>query len=188
VLDLAVDDGGKAVLRVADDVFPDVEHRTARRVDERAALVDEPRHVAHGHAERGQDHDVVRAQRRPLFARIAQKTDPRGPQAIVDMRVVDDLAGQKDVAIGKAAPCLVGVIDGAIDAIAEAEFAREVNGQPSGTVLKIVLADLVDDPAVIGRGQLSGHGLLHVEALTKNQGLRGGHESIAADRSRARAA
>lgn len=43
--------------------------------------------------------------------------------------VMNDLACQQDAAIGKGLSGLVGVIDGAIDAIAEAEFPGEVDGQ-----------------------------------------------------------
>ena len=50
-----------------------------------------------------------------------------GAQLIVDVRVVDDLAGQEDVAAGEAAARLVGVVDGAVDAVAEPELAREVD-------------------------------------------------------------
>ena len=88
------------------------------------------------------------------------------------MRVVDDLAGQEDVAIGEAAPRLVGVVDRAIHAVAEAELAGEVHRQAAGLVPEVVGADLFDDRAVVGRGQLAGDGLLHVEALAEDQGLR----------------
>ena len=60
-----------------------------------------------------------------VFVGIAQKADALRAQLIVDVRVVDDLAGQKDVAVGKALARLIGVVDGAIDAVAEAELARE---------------------------------------------------------------
>ena len=127
---------GEPFARVSDDVLPDVQDRAARGVDERAALGRELRHVGDGHAKRRQDHDVVWPERRRAFAGIRQEADPCRAQPIVDVRVVDDLAGQKDVAAGEAAPRLVGVVDGAIDAVAEAELAREVDGQPAGVVRK----------------------------------------------------
>ena len=43
------------------------------------------------------------------------------------MRVVDDLAGEEDVAAGEPRDRLVGVVDGAVDAVAEAELAGEVH-------------------------------------------------------------
>jgi hypothetical protein len=42
---------------------------------------------------------------------------------MVDVRVVDDLAGQEYAAIGKLPAGLVGVLDRPLDAIAEAELA-----------------------------------------------------------------
>ena len=59
VLDLAVDDGGEAVLRVAHDVLPDVQHGPAGRVDQRAAARREVEHLLDGDAEGRQDDDVV---------------------------------------------------------------------------------------------------------------------------------
>ena len=112
--------------RVALDVLPDVQHRAAGRVDQRAAALDERLQQFDGDAERRQDDDVVRRQRVERFAGIAEEADALRAQLIVDVRVVDDLAGQEDGAIGKARPRLVGVVDGAIDAVAEAELAREV--------------------------------------------------------------
>src|SRR5688500_18802336 len=76
VLHLAVNDRGESVLRVADDVLPDVEHRSTGGIDERAAALDQARHVGDGDAERRQDHDVARAERVPAFTRIAQEADP----------------------------------------------------------------------------------------------------------------
>ena len=110
-------------------------------------------------------------QRVPALARIAQEPDAGVAQLVVDVRVVDDLAGEEDVAIGKPPARLVGVVDGAIDAVAEAELAGEVDGEPAGVVAVIAGADVVDDAAVVGRRQLARDGLLHVEALAEDQGL-----------------
>ena len=61
------------------------------------------------------------------LGRVAQEPDAHRAQLIVDVRVVDDFAGQEHAAIGKALARLVGVVDGAIDAVTEAELAREVD-------------------------------------------------------------
>ncbi len=167
----AVNDRGEAVLRIADDVLPDVQNRPARRVDERAALVHEPRHVAHRDAEGGKDHDVVRSQRLPAFSRIAEEPDVGGAQLIVDVRVVDDLAGQEDVPSGEAAARLIRVIDRAVHSVTESELAREVNRDAAGGVLVVVAAHAIDDGAVVGRRQLPGDGVLHVEAFAEDQRL-----------------
>ena len=66
------------------------------------------------------------------LGRIAEEADAGGAQPIVDVRVVDDLAGQEDVLIREAPARLIGVVDGAIDAVAEAELAREVDGEAAG--------------------------------------------------------
>ena len=63
------------------------------------------------------------------FARVAEEADALRAQLIVDVRVVDDLAGQEDRPVGKALARLIGVVHRAIDAVAEAELAREVNGE-----------------------------------------------------------
>ena len=55
---------------------------------------------------------------------------PLAAQPIVDVRVVDDLAGQEDAPVGKLLARLVGVVDRAVDAVAEPELAREMDGEP----------------------------------------------------------
>ena len=105
------------------------------------------------------------------LTRVGEEADAGRAQPIVHVRVVDDLAGQEDVAPGEPPARLVGVVDGAVDAVAEAELAREVDGQAAGFELIVVGADVVDDRAVVGGGQLAGDGLLHVEALAEDQRL-----------------
>ena len=53
-------------------------------------------------------------------------------QAIVDVRVVDDFARQEHAAIGKSLARLIGVVDGAVDAVAEPELAREMDRETAG--------------------------------------------------------
>ena len=62
---------------------------------------------------------------------------PMRAQLVVDVRVVDDFAGEEDAAIGKTLARLVGVVDRAIDAVAEPEFAREVHGEPPGAMREV---------------------------------------------------
>ena len=69
---------------------------------------------------------------------VAEELDALGAQAIVDMRVVDDFAGEEHAAVGKALARLVRVIDGAIDAVTEPEFTREMNREPPRPVLEVV--------------------------------------------------
>ena len=102
------------------------------------------------------------------------------------MRVVNDFSGQEDVAAGKSAPCLIRVVHGAIHAVAEAEFAREMNGEPPVVVAESAGADVVHERAVVRGGKLPGDGLLHVEAFAEDQGLRWVHVSGSDPRCRAR--
>ena len=60
---------------------------------------------------------------------VAEEADALRAELIVDVRVVDDLAGQEDLPVGKPLARLIRVVDGAIDAVAEAELAREVHGE-----------------------------------------------------------
>ena len=94
--------------------------------------LDESLEQLDGDAERRQDHDVVRRQRVERFTRVGEEADALRAKLVVDVRVVDDFAGQEHRAIGKALARLVRVVHGAIDAVAEAELAREVDGQPAG--------------------------------------------------------
>ena len=81
-----------------------------------------------GHAEGGDDDDVVRADRGQVIGSGpagGQEADPHLGQLAVHARVVDDLARQPDPAVGEAVARLVGVLDRAIDAVAEAELAGQ---------------------------------------------------------------
>ena len=92
---LAVDDRREAFLRVALHVLPDVQHRAAGRVDERAAARAEVLQRRDRDAERRQDDDVV--WRRAVDASSPgslRKRMPSAAELIVDVRVVDDFAGQ----------------------------------------------------------------------------------------------
>jgi len=128
----SVDHRREAVLRVSPDVLPDVQHRSACRVDQRAAPLFELRELRHGHTKGGQDDDVVRPERRAILARIGQEPDAPRPQLIVDVGIVDDFAGQEDALVRKLLARLVRIVDRAIDAVAEAEFGREMDRQTAG--------------------------------------------------------
>ena len=98
---------------------------------------------------------------------------PSCAQPLVDVGVVDDLAGEKDVAPGKSRDRLVRVVDGAVDAVAEAELPGEMHGEASLFVAIVAGAHLVDESAVVRRGELARDGRLHVETLAEDQGLSG---------------
>ena len=177
---LSVNDRREPVFSVALDVLPHVQHRAARRVDEHTAGSFEALHFRRGHAERGQHDDVARAEV-VLRAGVAQKPDAEVPQPVVHVRVVNDFAGEKNPAIGKPLARLIRIIDGAIDAITEAELACEMQGEPAGLIKKAVGLDFFDELAVIVLVELGRDRLFQVEPFSENQ--RRGH---VLDRSRAR--
>jgi hypothetical protein len=59
---------------------------------------------------------------------------------------VNDLADQQQPTIGELAAGLVGIVDGAINAVAEAEFLGEPKGQRTDLQPIPVGADRLDDP------------------------------------------
>ena len=92
----------------------------------------EPLEVVDGDAERGQEDDVVRGDPGEIelaIGPVAQEGDPHFLEPGVHVRIVDDLADQEDPPVGKLGPGFVGVLDRAIDAVAEAELARETEGE-----------------------------------------------------------
>ena len=168
VVDFAVNHRREAVLRVTPHVLPDVQDRAARRVDERAALPLELRQLADRDAERRQNHDVVRTERGTVFARVGKDVNPFFAEAVVDVRVVDDLAGQQHALRGEFLPSLVRVIDRAVHAVAEPEFLRQVERETSARLNEPGCLEVVDDAAVIGRCQVGRDRLFQVETLTED--------------------
>ncbi len=103
------------------------------------------------------------------MAGIAEEPDAERAQLIVHVRVVDDFASQVDRAIRKTGAGLIGIVHRAVYAIAEAEFAREMQGQPAGFVAVAGGFDAIDELAVITRRQLTGNGLLEIESFSENE-------------------
>ncbi len=124
--------------------------------------------VADRDAERRKNDDVVRAERGAIFAGIGEDADFLRAQPIVHVRVVDDFAGEKDAAIRKLLSRLIRVIHRAIDAVAKPEFSGEVQRETARAMDESRLAHLVDDAAMVGRGQFGLDGRFQVEALAKN--------------------
>jgi hypothetical protein len=167
---LAVNDRREAVDGVALYVLPDVQDRTAGRVDECAPALDQLLEELDGDAECRQDDHVVWCERINRFAWIGEEADTLCAKLLVDVRIVDDLARQQHRAIGKPLARLICVVDCAVDAVAEPELPREVNGQPASGVAVIVVLDRGDDIAVVALGQRPGDLLLEVETFTEYQG------------------
>ena len=168
VMHFAVNHRREAVLRVTPHVLPDVQDRAARRVDERAALPLELRQLADRDAERRQNHDVVRTERGTVFARVGKDVNPFFAEAVVDVRVVDDLAGQQHALRGEFLPSLVRVIDRAVHAVAEPEFLRQVERETSARLNEPGCLEVVDDAAVVGSSQVGCDRFFEVETLTED--------------------
>ena len=156
VVVLAVDQRREAVPGVGVHALPDVEDRAAGRVHEDAPHAAQPLEVADRHAERGEDHHVVRSHRGEveLAARGAvEALHAHGMELGIDVGVVDDLAHQEQAAVRKLGARLVGVLDRAVDAVAEPELA----GQPEGEVADgegvAAAPDRVHDAAVVVGGE-----------------------------------
>ena len=62
-------------------------------------------------------------------AAASRKRDPHVAQLLVDVRIVDDLADQEEPPVGKLGAGLVGVLDRAVDAVAEPELPGQPEGQ-----------------------------------------------------------
>ena len=130
VPDLAVDDRREAAFRVAPDVLPDVQHRSAGRVDERAAAAIELLEHRDRDAERRQDHDVVgdRAARSTPGSSLRKRMPiARSFSLTCGLWMISPVRNTRRS--GNRAPRLVGVVDGAIDAVAEAELAGQMDRQ-----------------------------------------------------------
>ena len=106
-----------------------------------------------------------------MLGGIAEEPDAAGAETIVHVRVVDDFTSEEHVAAGEPRDRLVGVVDGAVDAITETELAREVHDEAALLVTVIAGAHFVDQGAVVRGGQLTRDGLFHVEALAEDERL-----------------
>jgi hypothetical protein len=125
----AVNDRGVAVLRISLHVLPDVQHGPAGGIHECAPVPDELLEQLHCGTECRENDDVLRRQPVDRLAWVAEEPDAFRTQLVIDVRVVDDFAGQENLTIGKAMAGLIRVVDRPVDAITEAELAREMHHQ-----------------------------------------------------------
>ncbi len=156
VVVLAVDDHGVAVAGVVMDLLPDVEDAAAGGVDQHALLRLEVLELGHADAEGRHDHDIAGgdvAKARHRVARVVENFDAHVAQALVDVGVVDDFAGQEHAAVGKLPAGLVGVVHRAVDAVAKPEFPGELEVQFAGAGLVAEGLEPFDDGALVGTRQ-----------------------------------
>ncbi len=100
---------------------------------------------------------------------VGEESNPHRAKLLVDVRVVDDFAGEVDRTLRKPLAGLVRVVHRAIHAVTEAEFAREVDREPAGAIDEIVGLDAIDDGAVIVVREHAGDGMLQIEAFAEDQ-------------------
>src|SRR5213593_2755653 len=166
---LAMNERGEAVARVALDALPHVEHRAARRVDENAPDRPQVLEVLDRDAEGWQDDDIFRVYRREIEARAIttiEDIDPHLAQLCVHVRIVNDLADEKDSSIGELAPRLIRVFHCALHAVAEAELARKPDGDVADGQRVVAIAQKIDQPSLVG-GELRLNLRLEAETLAK---------------------
>jgi hypothetical protein len=159
VVILPVNERREAIARVALDALPDVEHRSARRVHEHAADRAKSLEILDRHAERRKNHDVVGLEAPEVEDAVGRQEnlDPHLAEAGVDVRVVDDLADEEQASVRELAASLVRVLDGALDAVAEAELAREAHGDVSDRKCVCPLAEEGDELTFVVRGEVVCH-------------------------------
>ena len=104
-----------------------------------------------------------------------ENDDVHAPQLLVDVRIVDDLADEEDAPIRELPPRLVRVLHRTLDAVAEAELARDAHGYVADSEDPVTLAQHVDDPAGVVRGEVSLHLGAQAEALAEIRLRRGWH-------------
>ncbi len=82
-------------------------------------------------AERGDDNDVFLSEAVEVIdaARFLELLDAHVAELVVDLGVVDDFAEQVDIVALEILRGGIGEIDGALDAVAEAEGLRQLDGE-----------------------------------------------------------
>jgi hypothetical protein len=109
-------------------------------------------HVGHGHPEGGDQDDIARLELLDLLAAAVAAVEELHPQLdelLVHLGVVDDLVGDVDVPVGMDLEGLVGVLDGALDPVAEAHLAGHVQGKVAELQAEVVGLDAADNIAVV---------------------------------------
>ena len=154
-----MDDAGDLVLGILPHALPDAHHVAAGRIHEPAAFGLELLPRRDFRPEGGDDDDVVFLQVRDVGVLLlaGEELDAHGADLVVDLRVVDDLAENIDRLLGKDLARGIGQVNGALDAVAEAELLGELDGQVAGGKDMPAGADALDQVAAIMREDLRLH-------------------------------
>ena len=156
VIMLAVNDHGVAITRVIVNLLPDIQHAAAGGIDEHALLRLEMLEFRYADPECRHDNDVPGgdiAKPRHRVAGLIENLDAHVAQALVDVRIVDDLAGQKHAPVGKLPAGLVGVVDGTINAVTKPEFLGEFEMESARAGLVTESLKTFDDGALVSTRQ-----------------------------------
>ncbi len=105
----------------------------------------------HFRAERGDDDDVFLGEAVKVVdaARFLELLDAHDLELVVDLGVVDDFAEKIDVVPGENLGGGVGHVDGALDAVAEAEGLGELDGEAVGREVRFGVAKIVHHRAAV---------------------------------------
>ncbi len=171
---LAVDHRREALARVLLDPLPHVEHRAARRIHEHihehTAQIAQVLEVGVTHAEGRNENDVLRLHAGKIELPVlagANDRHPHGLELLVHVGVVDDLPHQMDPLVGELGTALVGVLHGAVHAVAESEFPGQAECEIVYVERVATLADPVYQLAVVVLGEVALDLSLEAEALAE---------------------
>ncbi len=120
----AVDDGREVAFGVVADPAPDGHDIAAGGVDGGAAAFCDLLHDGGFSAEGWDDDDIVWVEGFEFVVGwpAGEEADVHFAELAIDLRVVDDFAEEEEIAAGEDLACGVGEVDGAFDAVAEAEL------------------------------------------------------------------
>src|SRR5262245_11950364 len=147
-----VDDGGKALARVALDSLPNGDDRAAGSIDHEAALVLQLFVFMDGRAEGGNQDHIIRGDVGKLVGigrRTVDELDTHLPEPQIHPRIMNYLVGQENTPIRKLSSRFVGQVECEVNAVAKAEFLREPEVKPADFHLVAQGLDLLDQSAVI---------------------------------------
>jgi hypothetical protein len=172
-----MNDGGEALSRVLVDSLPDEENGAASRVHQDASDILELLEVLDGDPKGGEEHHVgglYRGKVEPPTRIGIKEANPHVSHALVHMGIVNDLTDKKYCLIWKFLSSLVGIVDGPVHAITEAELLGQAHRDVSKGSPITMSADFFHHGGVILRLDHGAYLVLEAESPAK-VGLFDGH-------------
>ena len=169
---LAVNDAGDAVFGIGANPTPDFHHITACGIDDVAALGINFIHEGRGRAECGNDDHIIGRQVIVVATQFLprQRDDAHVDELTVDLGVMNDFANEKNTIIGKHLARGVGEINGALDAVAKAEFLSESQGRIADYQFAMKIAQALDDGRFVMLRHFRSDQLHHIRATNIDSG------------------